>query len=192
MLEVFEPGALNYFTFFRPILSTLSVSRNAILNSSSSFRTPGFSALRSDCTHSRSGILYRNAKHVSGGVIIFVRQGLSFSVLSTSSLSSRDPYSDYVGVNISLDNSSSLTFLNVYAPLFALLRRMAEPTPFLSLFFPPPEISSFWGTSIAITTFETREILLTPAGRKYSTGSSLLISSFSMTLTHPPFYIAPT
>ena len=27
-----------------------------------------------------------------------------------------DPYSDYVGVNISLSNSSSLSFLNVYAP----------------------------------------------------------------------------
>ena len=31
MLEVFEPGALNYFTFFRPILSTLSASGNPIL-----------------------------------------------------------------------------------------------------------------------------------------------------------------
>ena len=31
MLEVFEPGALNYFTFSRPTLSTLSVSRNPIL-----------------------------------------------------------------------------------------------------------------------------------------------------------------
>ena len=31
MLEVFEPEALNYFTFFRPILLTLSVSRNPIL-----------------------------------------------------------------------------------------------------------------------------------------------------------------
>ena len=31
MLEVFEPGALNYFTFFRLILSTLSASRNPIL-----------------------------------------------------------------------------------------------------------------------------------------------------------------
>ena len=28
MLKVFEPGALNYFTFFRPILSTLSAFRN--------------------------------------------------------------------------------------------------------------------------------------------------------------------
>ena len=31
MLEVFEPGALNYFTFSHPILLTLSVSRNSIL-----------------------------------------------------------------------------------------------------------------------------------------------------------------
>ena len=31
MLEVFEPGAFNYFTFFRPILSTLSAFRNPIL-----------------------------------------------------------------------------------------------------------------------------------------------------------------
>ena len=31
MLEVFEPGALNYFTFFRPILSTLSAFKIPIL-----------------------------------------------------------------------------------------------------------------------------------------------------------------
>ena len=31
MLEVFKPGALNYFTFSRPILSTLSAFRNPIL-----------------------------------------------------------------------------------------------------------------------------------------------------------------
>ena len=86
------------------------------LNSSSSFRIPGFSALRSDRTHSWSGILSSDTTHASGGVVIFVRQGLSFSELSTSSLSSLDPYSDYVEINISLNNSSSVSFLNVYAP----------------------------------------------------------------------------
>ena len=84
-------------------------------NSSSSFRIPGFSALRSNHTHSRYGILFHDATHASSGVIIFVRQGLSFSELSTSSLSSLDSYSDYVRVNISLNNSSSLSFLNVHA-----------------------------------------------------------------------------
>ena len=161
------------------------------LNSSSSFRIPGFSALRSDRTHFRSGILSSDAKHASSGVVIFVRQGLSFSELSTSSLSSLDPYSDYVGVNISLNNSSSLSFLNVYAPLFAPPRRIAEPTLFLPPFFPPPEISSFWGTSIAISPSGTQEVLLTPAGKKHSTGSSPLTSSPSMTLMHPLFSIVP-
>ena len=84
-----------------------------------------------------------------------------------------------------------MSFLNVNAPLFAPPQRMAEPIPFLPQFFPPPEISSFWGTSIAITRSGTPEVFPTPAGRKYSTGSSPLTSSPSMTLTCPPFYIAP-
>ena len=147
------------------------------LNSYSSFRIPGFSALRSDRTHSRFGILSGDATHASGGVVIFVRQGLSFSELSTSSLSSLDPYSDYVGINISLNNSSSVSFLNVYAPLFAPPQRIAEPTSSLCPFFSLPEIPSFWGTLIVITLSGTQEVLPSPAGRKYSTGSFLLTSS---------------
>ena len=86
------------------------------LNLSSSFQIPGFSALRSDGTHSRSGIFSTDVTDASGGVIIFVKQGLSFSELSTFSLSSLGPYSDYVEVNISPNDSSSLLFLNAYAP----------------------------------------------------------------------------
>ena len=86
------------------------------LNLTSSFRIPGFSALRSDDIHSRSGIFSIDDTDASGDVIIFVRQGLSFSKFSTSSLSSLDPYSDYEEVNISLNDFSSLSFLNVYAP----------------------------------------------------------------------------
>ena len=107
------------------------------LNLSSSFRIPGFSALQSHDTYSRSGIFSTDVADASGGVIIFVKQGLFFSELSTSSLSSLDPYSDYVEVNISLNGSSSFSFLNVYAPPFVLLRRIAEPISFLSPFFLP-------------------------------------------------------
>ena len=95
------------------------------LNSFSFFRIPEFSTLRSNCTHSGSGIFSTNIfsytfsffTHASGGVNIFVRQSLSFSELSTSFLFSLDPYSNYVGINISLNESSSLSFFNVYAPL---------------------------------------------------------------------------
>ena len=86
------------------------------LNSSSSFQIPGFSALRSDRTHSRSGIFSTDVADASAGVIIFVKQSLFFSELSTSSFSLLGPYSNYVEVNISLNDSSSLSFLNVYAP----------------------------------------------------------------------------
>ena len=51
-------------------------------------------------------------------------------------------------------------------PLFALLRRIAEPISFLPPFFSPPQISLFWENSIAITAFMTQIILPTPVGRK--------------------------
>ena len=86
------------------------------LNLSSSFQIPGFFALQSHGTHSRSGIFSIDVADASGGVIIFVKQGLFVSELSTSSLSSLGLYSDYVEVNISLNNFSLLSFLNVYAP----------------------------------------------------------------------------
>ena len=58
-------------------------------------------------------------------------------------------------------------------------------------FSPSIRTSSFWRTLTAITLSGSQEVLPTPARRKYSTGSSLLTSFFSMTLTHSPFYIAP-
>ena len=142
----FRARSTKFFHFLLCHPVDLICIQESNLNLSSSFRISGFSALGFDRTHSQFGIFSRDATHASGDVIIFVRQGLSFSELSTSSLSLLDLYSDYVGVNISVDNSSSLSFVNVYAPLFVLPQRMAEPIPFLPPFFPPPEISLFWGS----------------------------------------------
>ena len=181
---------LLYFLSSHPV--DLICIQESNLNSSSSFQIPGFSALHSDRTHSRSGILSRDATHASGGVIIFVKQGLSFSELSTSSLSSLDPYSDYVGINVSLNNCSSLFFLNVYAPPppYSLLSTDGRTDSF------SPSILSFSRYLVILKDLNchhpswTQEVLPTPAGRRYSTGSSLLTSSSSMTLTHPPFHVA--
>ena len=75
-------------------------------------------------------------------------------------------------------------------PPFTLLRRMVEPSSFLSILSSSRNLFIL-GTSTAITPSGTQEILPTPVRRKYSTGSFLLASSSSMTLTHSPFYIAP-
>ena len=104
-----QAGALNYYSLFCLILLTLSTHLPL---------AGSLDSLLCDLIvpTPRSGILSADATHASGDVIIFVRQGLSFSELSTCTLSSLDPCSDYVGVTISLTNSSSLSFLNVYAP----------------------------------------------------------------------------
>ena len=105
---------LPHFISYDPVDLVCIQESNLYL--SSSFRIPGFSAQQSNCSHSQSGIFSTDVTDASGGVIIFVRQGLSFSKLHTSSLSLLDLYSDCVEVNISLNDSSSISFLNVNAP----------------------------------------------------------------------------
>ena len=186
ILEIFRPGALNYFIFFRPILLTSFESRNQILTHLLSV----FSALRSDRTHSRSGIPSRDATHASGGVIIFVRQGLSFSELFTSSLSSLNPYSDYVEVNISLNNSSSLSFLNVYAPPTRSSPKDGRTDSFSPSILPSSRNLFILGDFNCHHPLWESKGTSNPCGKKYSTKSSPLTSFPSMTLIHPPFYIA--
>ena len=82
------------------------------LNSPSCFRIPKFSALRSDRTHSGSGI-FLLMSHTLAAASSF-SSGRAYP--SLNSLSSLHPYSDCVGVNISLNNSFLLSFLNVCAP----------------------------------------------------------------------------
>ena len=165
----------------------LFVSRNLTLTCS--FRNSGFSALRSDRTHSRSCIFSTGVTQASGGIIIFIRQGLSLSELSTSSLSLLDPYSGYVGVNISLNDSSSLSFFNGYALPIRFCPTERRTNSFFPPSFPPPGIFLFWGTSIAITHSGTQKVLPTLVGRKYSIGTSPLTSSPSMILTYLLFSI---
>ena len=73
---------LLHFLLSHPV-DLICIQESNLNSSSSSFQIPGFSTLRSDRTLSRSSILSRNATHASGGIIIFIRQGLSFSELST-------------------------------------------------------------------------------------------------------------
>ena len=113
MLTISKPGALDCYTFFCPILLSLFVSRNPITTHLPLYGTID-SPLCDLIAPTFSLAFSTDATHASGGVV-FVRQDLSFSELSTSSFF---PwlYSDYVGVNISLNNSSTLSFLNAYAP----------------------------------------------------------------------------
>ena len=84
-----------------------------------------------------------------------------------------------------------MSFLNVYAPPVR-----SSPTDGRTDSFAPcilPSSTNFFilGDFNCHHPSGTQEMLLTPAGRKYLIGSSLLTSSPSMTLTHPLFSITP-
>ena len=150
------------------------------LNLSSSFRIPGFSALRPDGTHSRSGIFSTDVTDASGGVIIFVRQGLSFSELSTSSLSSLDPYSDYVKVKISLNAASSLTFFNVYTPSFR-----SSPKNIRTNFFSPSILPSY----VEAEAMEFSRFRVRVRFHRKRTASTASASTFCFRFHIPALYI---
>ena len=164
MLEVFKIGALNYFTFFRPILSTLSAFRNPILTPLplSGFLgsllcaliapTPGLAfsppiprTLAAALSFS-SGRAYSFLNFLPP---LFLRLILTLIMYGSTSLLTTHPRCHF-----------SMCMPRLSTPP----QRMAEPTPFLSPFFPPPEIYSFWGTSIAITPSGTQELPPTPRG----------------------------
>ena len=185
MLAVFEPGALSCYTFFCPILLVLSVSRNPILTHLSLFGS--LDSLLCDLIAPPPGLAFflLMPRTLVATSTFSLGRASSFSELSTYYLSSLDPYSDCTRVNISLNNSSSLSFLNVYTPPICFSPMDGRTDSF------PPEISSFWGTSIDISPSGTQEVLPTPLGRKYLIGLSLLISFPSMTLTFLLFSITP-
>ena len=125
-------------------------------------------------------------------MIIFVWQGLSFSKLSTSFLSSLHHYSDYVGVNILLNNSSSFSFFMFMLPLFALLQRVAEPTHFSLHFFLLQKLLNSGGFSLPSPPLELkRHFCVDPVGKNCSILSFPLTSFLSMTLTPRLFSIVP-
>ena len=179
MLAISEPGGLTFYTIFPLILLTLFVSRNLAL---SHFPFSGFlDSLLCDLIAPTPGLAF---SLLMQRTLVVASSGRPYS-----SVSSQDSYSDYVRVSIS-KQLPSISYLTVYARLLAL-QWIAESTSFLFSFFSPPEISSFWGTSIAITQFGTQRVLPNAVERKYLIGSSLLTSSPLMNLTYLLFSIAP-
>ena len=191
MLEVFEPGALNYYTFFRPILAILSAFRNPILTP---LPLSGFlDSLLCVLIAPTPGLGFSLLIPCTLSATLSFSSGRAYPFLNfLPSLSSLDPYSVYVGINISLNNSSSLSFLNVYAPPIR-----SSPTDGRTDSFFPSILSSFRNLFI-LGDFNCHHPLWDSRGtsdprrrKKYSTGSSPLASFPSMILTHLPFSIAP-
>ena len=178
---------MNYFTFFRPILLTTSLSRNAILT-----HFPLFGFLDSLLC-----------------VLVAPIPGLAFSQVMLCMLAE----------SLSFSSGRAYLPLNFLPPLFLRLiptlimqgsSTSLLTTPLRSHFLmcttPYLLFSGRWQNRFLFYLhflllqkslhFGRLQLPSHPLGlksyfREYSTGSSLLSSSPSMTLTHPLFYIAP-
>ena len=86
------------------------------LSATKKFQVPEHSTLRTDRTFGRQGPVSSGDHNTGGGVLTLIHSDLAFSPVSVSSLSSQDPYSDYICVKVLFSNHSPLQFLNLYSP----------------------------------------------------------------------------
>ena len=108
--------------------------------------------MESDWTFGRQGPVSFGGHNTGGGVLTLSHSDLAFSPVSVSSLSSQDPYSDYICVKVLFSNHSPLQFLNLYFPPIRstpsdshtgtfspdkVLFSNHSPLQFLNLYFPP-------------------------------------------------------
>ena len=129
--------------------------------------------------------------NLGGGVLILVKNGLTYTSLSTQSLSSLDPSSDYLAIAVKVKGASPIHLFNVYvSPIRPLLPTLAQnPSHPFSYHHPLPPTSSATLTAIIHPG--------TPTHRKTNQAKSCLIGSFLLIfylLTTPnitPYYTVP-
>ena len=85
------------------------------LSSDSTFRIPGYKTLQKNRSMTRRGTTISTG-NLGGGVLILVKNGLTYTSLSTQSLSSLDPSSDYLAITVKIKGASPIHLFNVYVP----------------------------------------------------------------------------
>ena len=85
------------------------------LSSDSTFCIPGYKNLQKNRSTTRRGAT-NSTGNLEGGVLILVKNGLTYTSLSTQSLSSLDPSSDYLAIAVKVKGASPIHLFNVYVP----------------------------------------------------------------------------
>ena len=116
MPVVFPPSRREPIAFFSNNQYDLILLQETHLLATKKFQIPGYSTLRTDRTFDRQGTVSSQGYNTGGGVLTLIHSDLAFSPVSVFSLSSQDPYSDYICVKVIFSNHSPLQFLNLYSP----------------------------------------------------------------------------
>ena len=105
-IEVIQFLLLNHYDFI--------FVQESYLSPDSTFHVSEYKTLRKDCSVTRRGII-NPMENLEAGVLILVRNGPTYSPLSTQHLSLLKPCSNYLAVTIKI-KASSIHLFNLYAP----------------------------------------------------------------------------
>ena len=103
------------------------------LSFDSTFRIPGYKILQKNRSMTRRGTTVFTG-NLRGGVLILVKNSLTYTSLSTQSLSSLDPNSDYLAITVKIKGASPIHLFNVYVPPICSFSSGSRPrffSPFL-------------------------------------------------------------
>ena len=113
--------------------------------------------------------------NLGGGVLILVKNGLTYTSLSTQSLSSLDPSSDYLVIAVKIKGASLIHLFNIYVPPIRSSSSNSPPNSSHPFFNHHPLPLTSLATSIAIIHPETPTHRKTNQAKSCLIGSSLLI-----------------
>ena len=83
--------------------------------------------------------------NLGGGVLIPVKNGLTYTSLSTQSLSSLDPSSDYLAISVKVKGASPIHLFNVYVPPIRSSSSDSRPKSFSPFLLPLSPTSYIFG-----------------------------------------------
>ena len=138
--------------FARVVLNSYTFSHNQYdlifmqeshLSSDSTFRIPGYKTLQKNRFMTRRGTT-NSTGNLGGGVLILVKNGLSYTSLSTQSLSSLDPSSDYLAIAVKIKGAAPIHLFNVYVPPIRSSSSDSRPKSF-SPFLPSSPTTYIFG-----------------------------------------------
>ena len=114
------------------------------LSSDSTFRIPGYKTLQKNRFMTRRGTT-NSTGNLGGGVLILVKNGLSYTSLSTQSLSSLDPSSDYLAIAVKIKGAAPIHLFNVYVPPIRSFSSDSRPKSFSPFLLPSSPTTYIFG-----------------------------------------------
>ena len=123
------------------------------LSATKNFQTPGYSTLRTDWTFVRQGPVSSGAHNTGGGVLTLIHSDLAFFPVSVSSLSSQEPYSDYICVKV---------FFPTILPYNSLTSTPLLSEALLLILAPGPSLPTSFQTPLTLSSLETSMLTTQP------------------------------